>query len=99
MNNRIILSEEIVWCHGDDRHVLIKRVDGEIDGLNYCQGDDLEYFLENFNEIDEDLTNFFKAIEPYLVHDDQIDRINAAIWAHFEYRNLRDEREYKNNNK
>jgi hypothetical protein len=95
--NKVILSEEIVWCHGDDRHVLIKRVNGDIDGLNYCQGDDLEYFLDNFNEIDEDLTNFFKAIEPYLVHEDQIDRINAAIWARFEYRNFRDEKEYNNN--
>ena len=47
-------------------------------------------FLENFNEIDHNLTNFFKSIEPYLIHEDQVDRINAAIWAHFEYRNLTD---------
>jgi hypothetical protein len=88
MEYKIILSEEIVWCHGDDRHVLIKRVNGEIDGINYCQGDDLEYFLDNYNEIDEDLTNFFKAIEPYL-HSDQseISKVNAAIWAHFDYKN------------
>ena len=96
MNNKILFSEEIVWCHGDDRHVLIKRVDGKIDGLNYCQGDDLEYFLENFNEIDEELTDFFKAVEPYLIHDDEIDRINAAIWANFEYRNLRHKYKYNN---
>ena len=95
MDYKIIFSEEIVWCHGDDRHIIIKKENNEIVGLNYCQGDDLEYFLENFNEIDHDLTNFFKSIEPYLIHEDQVDRINAAIWAHFEYRNLTDA--YNNN--
>lgn len=94
MNYKIIFSEEIVWCNGDDRHILIKRADGEIVGLNYCQGDDLEYFIDNFHEIDHDLTNFFKAVEPYLIHEDQVDRINAAIWAHFEYRNLTDANKY-----
>jgi hypothetical protein len=89
MNYKVVLSDEIVWCPNDDRHILIKRVNGVIDGINYCQGDDLEYFLEGFNEIDEELTDFFKAIEPYLVHEDEVDRINAAIWANFEYRNLR----------
>ena len=97
MNYKIVLSDEILWCQGDDRFILIKRVNGEIDGLNYCQGNDLEYFLEYYNEIDEDLTNFFKAVEPYLNHEDndEITRINMAIWAHFEYKNLRDKLNFK----
>lgn len=102
MNYKVVLSDEILWCSNDDRFILIKRVNGEIDGLNYCQGDDLEYFLENFNEIDEDLTNFYKAIVPYLTYEgtneydgsEEVDRINMAIWAHFEYRNLRDGSKY-----
>jgi hypothetical protein len=88
MEYKIILSEEIVWCHGDDRHILIKRVDGEIDGINYCQGDDIELFLDKYNEIDEDLTNFYKAVEPYLDYrNDEIAKINAAIWAYVSYKN------------
>lgn len=93
MEYKVVLSDEIVWCPGDDRHILIKRVNGEIDGINYCQGDDLEYFLEGFNEIDEELTDFFKAIEPYLdARNDEVSKINAAIWAHFEYCNRKCDR-------
>jgi len=99
MNYKIVESSEIVWCPSDDRYIVIFKSNDEIVGINYMQGDELSDFRKYYYAIDEDLTNFFKAIEPYLVHDDQIDRINAAIWAHFEYRNLRDEREYKNNNK
>ena len=102
MNYKVVLSDEILWCPNDDRFILIKRVNGEIDGLNYSQGDDLDYFLENFNEIDEDLTNFYKAIVPYLTYEgtneydgsEEVDRINMAIWAHFEYRNLRDKTKF-----
>lgn len=99
MNYKIVESSEIVWCPNDDRYLVTFKLNDEIVGLNYMQGDELIDFRKYYCEIDRDLTNFFKAIEPYLVHEDQIDRINAAIWAHFEYRNLRDEREYKNNNK
>jgi len=93
MEYKVVLSDEIVWCPGDDRHILIKRVNGEIDGINYCQGDDLEYFLEGFNEIDEELTDFYHSIEPYLdARNDEVGKINAAIWAHFEYCNRKCDR-------
>ena len=91
MNNKVLKSRRIIFCLGDDRIVLVVKEANEIVGLNYMQGDDLEYF-KDFKEIDQDLTDFFKVIEPHLIHDDQIDRITAAIWAHFEYRNLRDSR-------
>lgn len=90
MKNLIVQSKEIVWCPDDDRHILIMKECGLVVGLNYCQGDDLEHFVDQYNEIDHDLTDFFNAIERHLSHDTQIDRINAAIWAHFEYKNLRD---------
>ena len=92
MKNEVVFSKEIVWCHGDDRHILIMKEHDEIVGLNYCQGDDLEHFVDKYDEIDHDLTDFFNAIKPYLIHDNEVDKINAAIWAHFEYRNLRDSR-------
>jgi len=95
--NKVIESREIVWCPSDDRLVLIIKENDDIIGLNWMQGDELDIFKESYNKVDEDFTDYFNAVEPYLVHENQIDRINAAIWAYFEYRNLRDERENKNN--
>ena len=101
MNYKVVESREIVWCDGDDRYILIVKEDDAIVGLNFMQGDELELFKEQYSDIDYDLTDYFNAVEPYLVHDgtSEVGRINAAIWSYFEYRNLRDEREYKNNNK
>lgn len=94
MNYKLVESREIVWCENDDRYVLILRSNDEIIGLNWMQGDDLDYFKEAYSMVDSELTDFYNAIEPYLVHEGtrEIDRINAAIWAYFEYRNLRDSR-------
>ena len=99
MNYKVVESSEIVWCPNDDRYIVIFKSNGEIVGLNYMQGDELDVFKRDFSDIDYDLTDFFNAVEPYLVHDgtSEVGRINAAIWSYFEYRNLRDEREYKNN--
>jgi len=85
--SKLIKSREIHWCNHDDRHVLIVRDENGIVGLNYCQGDDLEYFEENFKDIDEDLTRFYISLDHYLNGATEIDRINQAIWAHHEYKN------------
>ena len=93
MNYKLVESREIVWCENDDRYVLIVRENDEIIGLNFMQGDELELFKEAYSMIDEDLTDFYNAIEPYLRHPQtEIGKINAAIWVYFEYRNLRDSR-------
>ena len=96
MKNVIVESSEIVWCPGDDRYVVIFKSNDEIVGLNYMQGGELIDFRKYYCEVDKDLTNFFKAIEPYLNHEDndEITRVNMAIWAHFEYANLRDGSKY-----
>ena len=101
MNYKVVESREIVWCDGDDRYILIIKEDDEIVGLNWMQGEDLENFKERYNYVDEDFTDYFNAVEPYLVHDgtSEVDRINAAIWAFHEYSVLRDNRKYKYNNK
>jgi hypothetical protein len=85
--NSLVESREIYWCQGDDRHVLIVKSNNVVVGLNYCQGDDYYYFVKNFNESDDDLTNFYNSIAHYLNGTTEIDRINQAIWAHFEYKN------------
>lgn len=92
MTNQVIQSKEIVWCPSDDRHILIMKEHGEIIGLNYCQGDDLELFIDQYDEIDHDLTDFYNSIQYYLIHENEVDKINAAIWAHFDYKNRKHER-------
>ena len=100
MNYKVVESREIVWCDSDDRYILIIKEEDAIIGINWMQGDELDMFKERYNKVDEDFTDYYNAVEPYLdTRNDEVGKINAAIWAYFEYRNLRDEREYKNNNK
>ena len=81
-----VYSKEIFWCPGDDRHVLvIKDNNGKIIGLNYCQGDDLEYFVNHYDYNCIDLTKFYNAVCYHLNGKTEIDRINQAIWARFDY--------------
>lgn len=100
MNNKIVESREIVWSENNDRYILIIKENDEIVGLNYMQGDALGVFKRDCMYVDEELTDFYNAVEPYLDdRNDEIGKINAAIWAFHEYRVLRDERKYNNNNK
>ncbi len=94
MNDKIVMSKEIVFSPDDDRHILIAKEDDEVVGLNYCQGDDLKYFIDNFDEIDHDLTEFYNSVKYYLGGESELDRINQAIWAHFDYKNRKHERKY-----
>lgn len=94
MSYKIIQSKEVVFSPDDDRHILIMKENNEIVGLNYCQGDDIEYFFEHFDEIDHDLTDFFHSIKYVLSGKCELSRINQAIWAHFDYKNRKHERKY-----
>jgi hypothetical protein len=85
--DKLIKSREIYWCPGDDRYVLVVKRNGYVVGLNFMQGDDLEYFESNFSSIDKGLTRFYNSIEGALNGTTEIDRINQAIWAHFAYEN------------
>lgn len=85
--SKLVKSREIYWCKDDDRYVLVVRENGDVVGLNYMQGDDLEYFESNFSKIDKGLTRFYSSIKSALNGYNEIDRINQAIWAHFAYEN------------
>jgi hypothetical protein len=85
--NELVKSKEIYWCQGDDRYVLIVREDGNIVGLNYMQGEGLEYFESDYSNIDVELTKFYNSVKGYLNGDTELERINQAIWAHFDYEN------------
>jgi len=94
MNYKIIESREIVWCNDDDRYILIIRSNNEIIGLNFMQGDELDVFKQDFSDIDYDLTEFYNSVQYYLSGESELDRINQAIWAHFDYKNRKHERKY-----
>ena len=89
---KLITSSEIYFSHGDDRHILIIKEGNEVVGLNYMQGDELEHFVEHYNDIDHDLTDFYNGIKYYLSGESLLDRVNQAIWAYHQYTSLRDER-------
>ena len=92
MSYKIIESREIVWCDEDDRHILIIRSNSEVIGLNYMQGDEFDHFVKHYNDIDHELTDFYNSIKHYLSGDSELDRVNQAIWAHFDYKNRKFER-------
>ncbi len=85
--NKLVKSREIYWCESDDRFVLVVREDGDIVGLNYMQGDDLELFELDFSDIDNDLTKFYNSVIHYLNGYTEINQINQAIWAYHSYTN------------
>ena len=86
--SKLISSESVYWCQGHDRYIRVFRLGDVISGINFMQGDDYELFNDDYVGIDEDLTNFYKAVEPYLdERNNEIDDINAAIWAWFDYKN------------
>lgn len=88
MANVVIESREIVWSKSNDRLILIVRSNGEIIGLNFMQGDELDIFKDQYNKIDEDLTAFYKAIKPFVDEaNNEIDGINMAMWAWLNYKN------------
>lgn len=85
--NRLVSSESIYWCEGDDRYVRVFQLGDEITGINFMQGDDYELFNDEYQGIDEDLTKFYNATKYYLSGDTRIEIINKAIWAWFDYKN------------
>jgi hypothetical protein len=85
---KLISSESVYWCQSNDRYIRVFKLGDEVSGINFVQGDDYELFNDNYAGIDEDLTKFYKAVKPYLdERNSEIDDINAAIWAWFEYNN------------
>ena len=85
--SKLISSESVYWCQGDDRYIRVFKLGDVIIGINFMQGDEYELFNANYAGIDEDLTNFYKAVQPRLdERNSEIEDINAAIWAWFEYK-------------
>ena len=87
MKYQVRMSQEVIWCEQDDRYILVVKFNDEIIGLNFMQGEELDLFLAEYNNIDEELTKFYRAIHHYLSGATELDRINQAIWGYFGYKN------------
>ena len=73
-----------VRIESSDRWIYIKEIDGEIVGLNFCQGDDYKYFKQGYLMNDNDILNTYNTLKNNFKLDDTIKNINAAIWSHVE---------------
>ena len=82
-----VQSEYIIFSKENDRYIFIKKENDKIIGLNFCQGDDFEYFVDNYMDIDHDLTNFYRAISGFIDLPNEFDLINEVIWAYVRYKN------------
>ena len=67
-----------------DRWIYIKEIGGEIVGLNFCQGDDYEYFKQDHLKNDNAILDTYNTLKNNFKLDDTIKNINAAIWTHVE---------------
>jgi hypothetical protein len=94
MINKVIFSQQIIWCPSNDRHIIIFKENDAIVGLNYCQGDDVEALLTDYSGIDHNLTDFYNVIKNFLGKGDEIDIVNEVIWAHHNYKQAEYDRKY-----
>tara|TARA_R110000868_G_scaffold396566_1_gene668806 strand:- start:852 stop:1136 length:285 start_codon:yes stop_codon:yes gene_type:complete len=82
MKHKEVVLEQIVWCSGDDRIIYILRDEesGEINGLNFMQGDGVELFKDQgYNKPDVELTRFYDVTKVYF-GGSEIDVINKVFW-------------------
>ena len=94
MSYKIKKSREIIWCEADDRYILLEKENGLVTGLNYMQGEEgVDYFEDNYGESNGDLVDYYNAVSMYICGKNEIDQINAAIWAYAVYSDSRAYRE------
>lgn len=92
MKNELIKSTQIYWCPSYDRHILVIKQDGDVVGLNFWQGDFYEETDANFHSSDDDLVDFYNSLDSYLNGEDEIERINQAMWAYHTFEILQADR-------
>jgi hypothetical protein len=86
--NKLIKQTKIYECSDYDRYIYAEYTDNRLTVLNYWQGIS-EPFDHSLLNNDEDLLNFYYAVEIALIRteDTEVDRFNAAIDMHFMYKN------------
>ena len=87
---------EHIWCESDDRWVLIMYdKENVVIGLNYCQGNDYDYFLKEFKSSDKGLTEFYNLmLKDYRTERQFLSKltfINKVCWTYHSATSLMEE--------
>ena len=95
MDNKKTLKVEHVWHEPCDRWIYIEYYDDQMIGLNYCQGDDYEYFKKEYCFVDKGLTEFYAIMcEDYNVEkvsNTRTEFISKVMWTYHTATILADE--------
>ena len=95
MENKEIIKVEHVWHESCDRWIYIEHYDDNTIGLNYCQGEDYQYFKQEFCKVDEGLSEFYAVMcEDYnieKVSNTRIQFISKVMWTYHTATILADE--------
>ena len=85
-------TKEIIFVQDSDRHIAIWRKDGEVTGINYCQGDIVEDLQTHHNKPDVELTAFFLTVVDLIRFktDNIYEQIDHAIWLHWGFQTNKD---------
>ena len=85
-------TKEIIFVQDSDRHIAIWRINGEVSGINYCQGDIVEDLLTHHNKPDVELTAFFLSVVDLIRFktDNIYEQIDHAIWMHWDFQTNKD---------
>jgi hypothetical protein len=85
-------TKEVIFVQDSDRHIVIWRRDGEVSGINYCQGDFVEDLIKHYGTPDVELTAFFLAVVDLIRFktDNIYEQIDHAIWMHWDFQQNKD---------
>lgn len=80
-------TKEVIFVQDSDRHIVIWRRNGEVSGINYCQGDFVDDLHKFYGTPDVELTAFYLTIIDLIRFktDDFYEGIDHAIWLHWDF--------------
>lgn len=91
-----VVRVEHRYSKEDDRWVYMEfNEHGDLRGLNYCQGDDYEFFMKYYASSDPVLLEFYNdaysTLKTYLREDiSEFELINTILWLSWDARNFAD---------
>ena len=80
-------TKEVVFVQDSDRNIVIWRRNGEVSGINYCQGDFIDDLHKFYGAPDIELTAFYLTMVDLIriKTDDFYEGIDHAIWLHWDF--------------
>lgn len=81
------MTKEVIFVQDSDRHIVIWRKDGDVSGINYCQGDWVGDLHRYYDKPDVELTAFFLSVVDLIRFktDNIYEQIDHAIWMHWDF--------------